>query len=439
MPDYRTLFEAAPAPFLVLAPDAPEFTIVAVNDSYLRATLTERDGPKGIVGRRLFDVFPDNPDDPAATGTMNLRASLDAVLTSRAPHAMAVQKYDIARPASEGGGFEERYWSPVNVPVLSAAGAVELIIHHVTDVTEAARLARLAQLEGETVRALRSHNEWLKAEIQRRQAAEETRDALLVSEQRSRAAAEQLNEALRQSNDELAATTYAIAHDLRSPLRALDAYAALVLRDPEIKLTAQGQDYLARIRAAAQRMGELMDGLLTMARIGRGTLRAQVVDLAAIAREEFDELARAEPARTVRLISPRRILVTGDERLLRIVVHNLLSNAWKFTRDAIDPVIEVGCRGSNGATIYFVRDNGIGFEAEHARQLFRPFHRLRPDEYQGTGIGLATVRRIIERHGGRVWAEGTPGGGAVVSFSMHSPTESTQRMSQAQTSVPPPD
>ena len=157
------------------------------------------------------------------------------------------------------------------------------------------------------------------------------------------------------------------------------------MRDPEIKLTAQGQDYLARIRAAAQRMGELMDGLLTMAQIGRGTLRAQVVDLAAIAREEFDELARAEPARTVRLISPRRILVTGDERLLRIVVHNLLWNAWKFTRDA------------------------------------------------------ATVRRIIERHGGRVWAEGTPGGGAVVSFSMHSPTESTQRMSQAQRSVPPPD
>lgn len=345
----------------------------------------------------MFDVFPDNPDDPNATGTANLRASLDAVLNTRAHHAMAIQKYDIARPASAGGGFEERYWSPINVPVLGDGGDVEMIIHHVMDVTEAARLAKAAQQQGETTRALRSQNEWLNAEIERRRAAED---------------------ALRQSNDELAATTYAIAHDLRSPLRALDGYAALLLRDSTLTLGAQARDYLARIRAVAQRMGELMDGLLSLGRLGRGALRAELVDLAAFARQEFEELARADPGRSARLSAPERILVNGDETLLRIVIHNLIANAWKFTRDCAATVIEVGTHARDGELIYFVRDNGIGFEPEHARQLFRPFHRLRPDEFEGTGMGLATVGRIIERHGGKVWAEGTPGEGATISFSL---------------------
>ena len=345
----------------------------------------------------MFDVFPDNPDDPEATGTANLRASLDAVISTRAHHAMAVQKYDIARPASAGGGFEERYWSPINVPVLRNGGEVELIIHHVMDVTEAARLAKFAQQQGETTRALRSQNEWLTAEIERRRSAED---------------------ALRQSNDDLAATTYAIAHDLRSPLRALDGYAALVLKDSTLTLGAQAREYLGRIRSAAQRMGELMDGLLSLGRLGRGVLRTELVDLAAFARQEFEELSRAEPARGARLSAPERILAKGDETLLRLVIHNLITNAWKFTRDRADTVIEVGTHLRDGESIYFVRDNGIGFEPEHARQLFRPFHRLRPDEFDGTGMGLATVRRIIERHGGKVWAEGAPGEGATISFSL---------------------
>jgi len=313
---------------------------------------------------------------------------------------MAVQKYDIPRPASEGGGFEERYWSPLNVPVLGADGSVELIIHNVTDVTEAARLARASRLEGETARALRSQNEWLKAEIERRRIAEET---------------------LRQTNDELSATTYAIAHDLRSPLRALDGYAALVLKDPTLTPSPEAVEYLTRIRAAAQRMGQLMDGLLSLARLGRGEVRSDLVDLAAIAQEEFAELARTNPERCARMLASSPIMVTGDERLLRVVIHNLISNAWKFTRHLRNVVIEVGVREGDGPPVYFVKDNGIGFEAEHAAQLFRLFHRLRPEEFDGTGIGLATVRRIIERHGGRVWAEGIPDVGATISFTLGTP------------------
>lgn len=303
---------------------------------------------------------------------------------------MAVQKYDIQRPDSEGGGFEERYWSPVNVPMIGSDGSVELIIHHVTDVTEVARLSRIAREEGEASRALRNQNEWLKAEIQRRQLAER----------------------------ESSATTYAIAHDLRSPLRALDGYAALVLRDPQVALSPLAKEHLGRIRAAAQRMGELMDGLLSLAHLGRGELRMERVDLAAFARREFEELQIAEPDRKARLIAPKELLVAGDDRLLQLVMHNLLTNAWKFTRGEHEAVIEVGVAGRGKRASYFVRDNGVGFDPEYARQLFRPFHRLMPDAFEGNGIGLATVRRIIERHGGTVRADGVAGAGATISFSL---------------------
>lgn len=335
-------------------------------------------------------MFPDNPEDPGATGTANLRASLAVVLLERASHSMAVQKYDIKRPESEGGGFEERYWSPVNVPVIGADGAVKWIIHNVTDVTEVARLSKLVRDEGEASRALRNQNEWLKAEIQRRHLAE----------------------------DETSATSYAIAHDLRSPLRALDAYAALVARDPDVSLTPAAREHLVRIRAAAQRMGDLMDGLLSLAQLRRSDLRMDRVDLASLARRDLDDLRTMEPDRKVRLIAPAELVVTADKRLLQAVIQNLVSNAWKFTRERDEAVIELGVSERDGVPTYFVRDNGIGFDPEHARQLFRPFHRLMPERFEGTGIGLATVRRIIERHGGTVRADGVPGQGATISFTL---------------------
>lgn len=161
-PDFRALFEAAPGLYLVLT---PALSIVAVSDAYLRATMTRRED---ILGRHLFEVFPDNPDDPAATGTANLRASLSRVLQHRAPDTMAVQKYDIRRPESEGGGFEERYWSPVNSPVLDADGAVAYIIHRVEDVTEFIRLKQAGLAQDRLAEALRTRAEAMEAEVFRR-------------------------------------------------------------------------------------------------------------------------------------------------------------------------------------------------------------------------------------------------------------------------------
>src|SRR5213593_1699968 len=204
-PDFQVLFESAPGLYLVLT---PALTIVAVNDAYLKATMTKRED---ILGRGLFEVFPDNPDDPAATGVRNLRASLDRVLTHRVPDTMTVQKYDIRRPESEGGGFEERYWSPVNSPVLGADGKIAYIIHRVEDVTEFIRLkqeeseqrriterlrTRAAEMEAEIFRRaqqIQEVNNQLQKELDARKQAEQ---ALRESEERFRAVAESATDAI---------------------------------------------------------------------------------------------------------------------------------------------------------------------------------------------------------------------------------------------------
>src|SRR5579871_65428 len=176
-PDFRALFEAVPNPYLVLLPDPPDFTIVAVSDAYLRATMTER---AAILGGRLFEVFPDNPDDPDATGVSNLRTSLQNVLQRRASHAMAAQKYDIRRPESEGGGFEARYWSSVNSPVLGAGGEVVYIIHRVEDVTALVHLERRSREERQLTRELQAQVRQRAQEEEARRELERQRDQALA-------------------------------------------------------------------------------------------------------------------------------------------------------------------------------------------------------------------------------------------------------------------
>jgi PAS domain S-box-containing protein len=227
-------------------------------------------------------------------------------------------------------------------------------------------------------------------------------------------------QALRQANRELAATTYAIAHDLRSPLRALDGYSYLLAAGHAAGLDDEGRELLGRIRSTSRRMGELLDGLLSLARIGREPLRREEVDLAALAALAVDELRAAEPGRRIEVTLPPTLPARGDPRLLGTVMQNLIGNAWKFTGGRDPAHLAVGeASVEDGERAFFVRDDGVGFAPEHASQLFRPFHRLhRADEFPGHGIGLATVERIVARHGGRVWAEGRPGAGATVYFTL---------------------
>ena len=566
-PDFRALFEAAPGLFLVLTPD---LRIVAVSDHYLRATMTRRED---IVGQKIFDVFPDNPDDPTATGTRNLRDSLERVLRDRAADAMAVQKYDIRCPADEGGAFAERYWSPVNSPVFGADHEVAFIIHRVEDVTEFVRLKQRGEEQREATEDLRRRadqmeseiylraqelqnvnqrqrraNEALAAEIIERKRAEET---LRASEERFRilvenvkdyaifgldpqgrilswnagaeaisgyraeeivgqhlsrlypqeaidqgwpqhelaqAAAEgrfedegwrfrkdgsrfwsnvtitalrdasgkligfskvsrdlterkraeeklaafneqlqRTNQELTAANTELEAFSYSVSHDLRAPLRAIDGFSQILLQEYSAALPADAQEYLRDVRTNTKYMGQLVDDLLALARLGRQPLNMQTTEPEAIVRRCLGELQRECPGRRIEIVVGQLPACSADPALLKQVWMNLLSNALKYTSRREAARVEIGGEQSNstGRPTYFVKDNGIGFDMRLADKLFGVFQRLHTaEEYEGTGVGLAIVQRIIQRHGGRIWAVGQPGRGATFSFTL--PNEVSQ-------------
>ncbi len=595
-PDFRALFESTPGLYLVLTQD---LTIVAVSDAYLQATMTKREE---ILGRALFDVFPDNPDDPGATGVSNLSASLDRVLRNRSSDAMAVQKYDIRRPASEGGGFEERYWSPVNSPVFGKKGEVAYIIHRVEDVTEFVRLKQVGSEQHRIIERLRTRtgemeaeifrraqqiqevNNQLRRELDARRKAEEAlhrahdelerrvqertanlatankelqaeiteckraEEELRQSEVRSRSVLDsaldavvgmdadglitdwnpraetifgwnraevlgqplagtiippqyreahrrglqhflatgegpvlnqrieitalrrdgtefpvelsvtplrihgsyqftafvtditerkrakeeilRLNAELEQrvrertvqleaANKELEAFSYSVSHDLRAPLRSIDGFSQALLEDYTDKLDAEGKDHLQRVRAAAQNMGQLIDDLLNLSRLTRSEIRREPVDLSALARTIVADLRKRESDRQVTFVIAEGLVVKGDANLLRLVLENLLSNAWKFTGQHACARIEFGVTQRNGTSTYFVRDDGVGFDMAYVGKLFGAFQRLHDrSQFQGTGIGLVTVQRIIHRHGGHIWAEAAVEQGATFYFTV---------------------
>jgi PAS domain S-box-containing protein len=696
--DFRLLFEAVPDPCLVLD---PELRIVCVNDAYLRATMTRREE---IVGHGLFVIFPDNPDEPGATGVRNLRASLNRVLRDRVPDVMAVQKYDIRKPESDGGGFEERHWSPINTPVLNGEGALVYIIHRVQDITEFVRLKRDSAGQHRLATELRERAVHMEAEIfkktlevaeanlklkhnseeleeqgkkllelNKQLQAEIVQERILLSslvesssepiisvtkdldgvirtwnsgaervygytgeeiigknmqilvppenkddtetvmrkvaeggditeyetvrikkdgsrihvllnispikdgegriigasvsgnditerkrneKERERSLAEleailesinegiiicdlqgnilrmnrvalslydfcrdedcrknlyQLRQAvdlydlsgkplpledwplsrvdrgerfadylvrlrskesdrtwifsysgtpvldksgehilsvvtlrdvterqraaqeidrlnkdlalraaeLETTNKELSAFNYTVAHDLRQPLNLISSYCQVVQRACGGALDEECSAYLERTCSTIARMEGLIAALLDFSRVGRTDLRRGAVDLTAMAHEIADELRLTEPGREVDFVIAEGMLADGDGALLRVVLNNLLANAWKYSSDQGRARIEVGARAGAGETTYFVRDNGMGFDKESADKVFLPFQRLDGAEgRRGFGIGLATVESVIRRHGGRIWAEGEPGQGATFYFTL---------------------
>ena len=227
---------------------------------------------------------------------------------------------------------------------------------------------------------------------------------------------------LEHANRELEAFSYSVSHDLRAPLRAIDGFSQALLEDFGGRLDADGEHRLRRVRAAAQRMGQLIDDLLALSRVSRTDLRRERVDLSQLAGLVVSELARAHPERQVTVDIAPELRAVGDPRLLRIVLDNLIGNAWKFTARTEAARITVGVAADG----FFVRDNGAGFDMAYAGKLFSPFQRLHPaEEFAGTGIGLATVQRIVHRHGGTVRAEGVPGAGATFHFRLPGPEESS--------------
>jgi signal transduction histidine kinase len=224
---------------------------------------------------------------------------------------------------------------------------------------------------------------------------------------------------LEAANAELEAFSYSVSHDLRAPLRSIDGFSQALSEDAADRLNTKEKGYLQRVRAAAQRMGELIDDLLELSRVGRAELHRERVSLSEIGHAVASDLKRSTPDRQVQLDIQGNLVAEGDCRLVRIVIENLLGNAWKFTRNVVPARIELGAEPSDDDIAYFVRDNGAGFDMTYMDKLFRPFQRLHGEaEFPGTGIGLATVRRIVDRHGGRAWATGAVGAGATVYFTL---------------------
>ncbi|MDA8432793.1 MAG: GAF domain-containing protein [Nitrospiraceae bacterium] len=220
-------------------------------------------------------------------------------------------------------------------------------------------------------------------------------------------------------NRELESFAYSVSHDLRTPLRSIDGFSLALLEDYADRLDAEGKDYLERVRAATQHMGGLIDDILKLSRLTRADMKSEGVDLGEIAHGVARRLAEAHPGRRVEVKIAEGMEAEGDERLLAIVLENLMGNAWKFTERSDPAIIEVGSMRQDGEKIFFVRDNGVGFDMRYANKLFQPFQRLHDaGDFGGTGIGLATVKRIVERHRGRVWIEGETGRGAAVFFTL---------------------
>lgn len=305
-------------------------------------------------------------------------------------------------------------WYEVTVdPILDEAGRYTGAVHNVADISDRRRAAlEISRLNKELEQ---------KVAMQTRELRDSQLALLNLVDDLNDSARDltTINQSLEAVNRELASFSYSVSHDLRSPLRSIDGFSNALLEDCADKLDEQGKDYLARIRRATQNMGHLIDDLLNLSRVSQSELSPQTFDLSAMVREIAQANQQKNPLDHLVLEIQDSVLVRADQHLMSVVMTNLLDNAWKFSGKTDHPRIAFGARSENGETAIFVRDNGAGFNMAYAGKLFSAFSRLhRTDEFPGTGIGLATISRIISRHGGRVWAQGEVGKGATFFFTL---------------------
>lgn len=406
---YQALFESAPGLYLVLTRD---FQIIAVSTAYLEATKTTRDN---IIGRGIFDIFPDNPNDPEATGVRNLRESLQRVVELGVGDTMAVQQYDIRKPEAEGGGFEERFWSPYNKPVLNEAGEVAFIIHRVEDVTEFIRLKRQGSEQMMLNDQLRTHAEKMEAEVFQR--AQEVSEA---------------NRKLREL-DRLKTNFFAnISHELRTPL-------TLVLGPVGKLLTAPNLDEAARrdievVQRNARILLKQVNDLLDVAKLEAGRfemdyVRADLARFVKLLASNFETVADDRGIRYKIDVQAPLVMDADSEKIQRIVF-NLLSNAFKFTPAGGSVKVSL-TRSGDRATLQ-VDDSGPGIPLDAREAIFERFHQLDREHVSqkgGTGLGLAIVKEFVALCRGIVRAGSSPEGGArfTVELPMQAPADAPVR------------
>jgi signal transduction histidine kinase len=415
--DYRALFKAAPGLYLVLKPD-DKFTIVAVNEAYARATMTKREE---ILHRGIFEVFPDNPNDPNADGVRNLRASLNRVRDQLAPDAMAVQKYDIRRPEAEGGGYEERFWSPLNAPVLDADGKLIYIIHRVEDVTEFIRLKQRGEhLEAEVFARAKEIQE------SNRQLRERSAELQRANEELAR-----LNARLQKMDQVKTQFFASVSHELRTPLNAILGFTGTMLMRLPGPLTDKQEKQLQIVENSGKHLLSLINDLLDLSRIESGKYEPNfeaVHAKSALAEvvESIQHLAEKKGLKLVCHVPGEDIILQTDRRALHQILLNLASNGIKFTPNG-SITFTFSQHGADGAsTIAFaVRDTGPGISPADQEKLFGAFQRLKATQQQieGTGLGLHLSRKLAELLGGEITLQSAPGQGSC--FTLTLPRERT--------------
>ncbi len=278
--------------------------------------------------------------------------------------------------------------------------------------------------EGESFELVGRRKDGTEFPVEIKQSPLETDEGAVVSSAiRDITERKRIETALATSNRELEAFSYSVAHDLRAPLRGMNGFSRALLEDFADKLDPEAQDYLKRIGAGAERMGLLIDALLSLSRVSRVELQREAVNLSRVAEAVFKQLCTSQPERFVEFVKEEDVVAYGDPALLRALFDNLLGNAWKFTGHRTGATITFGTTTKDDAVVYYVKDNGAGFDMAYADKLFAPFQRLhRTSEFAGTGIGLATVQRIVRRHSGDIWAEGVVESGATFYFTLASAT-----------------
>ncbi|HXA01514.1 MAG TPA: ATP-binding protein, partial [Cytophagaceae bacterium] len=406
--DFRVLLESVPGLFLILFPD---LTIAAVSDAYLETTLTKR---KEMIGQKLIDIFPDNPDDKRATGESHLLNSLNIVLQKRIPHTMEIQKYLIPKSDST---FEERFWSFVNKPILNSDQEISYIIHTVEDVTQ---FILMKKEEAEKIKKneeLRTHISQMEIEICKSADKIQKTNSNLIKEINERISIEKTLEENRirldAANKELEAFTYSVSHDLRAPLRSINGYTKVLFEDYHDKFDEGGKKIINTIIRNAKKMEHLMEDLLLFSQLGKIDLVKTEIDMNHLVHSVITDLKKDDsnnyPEIEIQNLKPAFV----NKSTMKQVWVNLISNAIKYSATKTKTIIQIGFFTKDNNNVYFIKDNGIGFDMQYAHKLFGVFQRLHSmGEFEGTGVGLAIIKRIILRHGGTVWAEGEPNKGA---------------------------